>query len=147
MRGRFLWRDWLNEINGLLSIFTQAMERTLDGCYFCRLIHPAHLKPLCETVTQSCEEVMQISAQIFTFSPFTCPWLCQSFNLSPVCFWCFECLRTVTCFVFDLLRPRFGLLGIWIAFFIFTIKISAIDSQRISQMKNTLGGFRGEMEK
>lgn len=126
---RFLWRDWLNEINGLLSIFGLFMRRC-----------PCHL-PICgakwtpdghlhKRVKRSCK----FQSQYLHFHLYM-PTAVSIIQFSRVCFWCYRRPRTTTCFVFDLDQPRY-----WsgryfncccCVFLTVTIKVSAIDSQRM----------------
>lgn len=132
---RFLWRDWLNEINGLLSIFG-----LFTGRFPCRL-------PICggkwtpgEHLHKRVKRSCKFQSKYLHFHLYM-PTAVSIIQFSRVCFWYYKRPRTTTCFVFDLDQPRY-----WSAryckrcccvFLAVAIKVSAIDSQRIPNERKT----------
>lgn len=94
-------QDWLNEINGLLSISACTSHEVIP-------VAPSGVEPerkgKGKTVTQSSgKRPCKFPFQIFTFSPFTSLWQCQSFNFHAACVSdVVDGQRVATCFVFDL---------------------------------------------
>lgn len=132
---RFLWRDWLNEINGLLSIFGLFSSRRPCRLPICggKWTPDGHLH---KRVKRSCK----FQSKYLHFHLYM-PTAVSIIQFSRVCFWCWKRPRTTTCFVFDLYQPRY-----WSAryfkwcccvFLTVTIKVSAIDSQRIPNERKT----------
>lgn len=132
---RFLWRDWLNEINGLLSIFGLFSSRRPCRLPICggKWAPDGHLH---KRVKRSCK----FQSKYLHFHLYM-PTAVSIIQFSRVCFWCCKRPRTTTCFVFDLDQPRY-----WSAryfkrcccvFLTVTIKVSAIDSQRIPNERKT----------